>query len=130
MEQHARDATSLSLSDVLSALRTNTLQATRLLGALGAVQREVDNVVLHEWIALAATTSAAPTVRAVARQFLRKLPSTLPDGQTTLQRAHAQSVLASIREFLEHPERYRPPAPADLPPGSPIGCGCCPTQAR
>ena len=124
IEQHARDARSLSLSDVLLTLRTATLQARRLPGALGAVQREVDNVVLQEWIALAATTSAAPTVRAVAREFLRNLPSMIPTGQTTLQRAHAQSLLASIREFLEHPERYRRPAPSELPPGSPIGCAC------
>jgi hypothetical protein len=123
LEQHARDPKLPSLDEVLDALLAATWKAARQSGLAAEVQRTVDNVTLYHLFALARDESAAPQARAIANAKLENLQRWLiatpaPEGA---ERAHRAYGAMRIKQFREDPKQFTMPAPAEPPPGQPIG---------
>ena len=121
VDQHARDASALSLAELLQALSRATVTAAPAGDPAGAVQRVVADVVVQELIGLAATENTSGMARAAARSELESLVNSLSlgAGHTSIQ----APLRAQIDDFFSHPEAYRRMWALELPPGSPIGCG-------
>ncbi len=125
VEFHARDASNPSLEEVLDAVLEATWKAPRGAGYSGEIARVVDNVALHDLMALAADENCPTQVRAVANLELARLQSWLPRPSEysidDAEREHRAFAGRQIMLFQEDPKKFAPPA-LDLPPdGPPIG---------
>ncbi len=113
----------LGFTEVLQVLVANTLGAPARTGTEGAIQRAVDWLVLDAVIALAADESASRDVRAIARHTLEtEAQRQLNEG--TDRRAHRAMLWRALQDYFARPHEYRTRSTEELPPGSPIGCGC------
>jgi hypothetical protein len=127
VEQHALDADSPGLVEVVEALLQATFGAVSSDPYEAELQRAVQRVVVDRLARLASVAPMAQ-VRAVAEYWLQELASrmeaaTSPAGLGgPAGRAHVDALRRDIRRFLdrsgETAERREPPA---APPGSPIG---------
>ena len=123
VEQHARDPKLPGLDELLDALMAATWKASRQSGLAAEVQRAVDNVTLYHLFALAKDESAASQVRAIAGSKLEALQNwlaTTPTGDAA-ERAHRAYGAIRIKQFRDDPNQFTMPAPAEPPPGQPIG---------
>jgi hypothetical protein len=125
VEFHARNAENPGLEEVLSAVLDSTWKAPRSAGYNAEVARVVDEVVLYDLMALAASENCPAQVRAVADLKLAGLAIWLDHSAESsmddAQRAHLAFAGGQIRRFLEDPKKFALPA-LDLPPdGPPIG---------
>jgi hypothetical protein len=125
VEFHARDASNPSLEEVLDAVLEATWKAPRGAGYSGEIARVVDNVALHDLMALAVDENCPTQVRAVANLELARLQSWLPRPSEysidDAEREHRAFAGRQIMLFQEDPKKFAPPA-LDLPPdGPPIG---------
>lgn len=127
VEQHALDATTPDLVDVLETLIDATFPRPPADPYEAEVARAVQHVVVGRMVRLA---SAAPMaqVRAVAAYWLGELDQRLAATPASATRdgvagvAHADALRRSIARLFDHPaepgDRWAPPS---APPGSPIG---------
>jgi hypothetical protein len=125
VEFHARNAENPGLEEVLDAVLEATWKAPRGTGYSGEVARVVDNVALHDLMALEADDSCPAQVRAVANLKLAGLQLWLSRSAESstddARRAHLAFAGRQIAQFQEDPKKFAPPA-LDLPPdGPPIG---------
>jgi hypothetical protein len=116
-------------AEVLDAVLEATWGAERQPGLTAEAQRAVDHVALYRVMALAANTSAAPQVRAVASlklEELRRHTSALAERtRDQAQLAHLRFATQEIERFQQDPEmRIHLSEPPEPPPGAPIGDGC------
>jgi hypothetical protein len=123
VEQHARDPKLPGLEEMLDALLAATWKTPRATGIASEVQRTVDYVVLYHLFALAKNDSAAPQVRAIANAKLGALQAWLgaSPAANPADRAHREYGAMQIKQFREDPKQFTMPAPAEPPPGQPIG---------
>lgn len=125
VEHHDRDPRQPGLDEVIDRVLQATWKAPHAAGYNGEVQRVVDVAALRALMRLAATDSAAPQARAEALlnlQQLRGWLKTAPSADAA-QAAHFAFALDQLRRFEENPKEWSAPAPAEIPPGQPIGCG-------
>ena len=122
VEQHARDPRIPGLKDVLDRLVKSTWQSPMETGMAGEVHRVVDSVVLYYLIALAKDEAASSQTRAIAASKLDELRRWTGTPQTDpSMAAHLNAAGQQIRRFQENPKEFSIPAPAEMPPGQPIG---------
>ncbi|MEO7736235.1 MAG: zinc-dependent metalloprotease, partial [Kofleriaceae bacterium] len=122
VEQHARNADSPGLEELLGAIVSATWKAKRAPGLRGEIGRVVDQVALLDLIALARNASASPQTRAVVElelQALRRWAAAARPGDPA-ERAHLASAEQQLAELSREPVRL-PLAPASPPDGPPIG---------
>jgi hypothetical protein len=124
VEFHARNAENPGLEEVLDAVLGATWKTPRGAGYSGEIARVVDDVALHDLMALAGDENCPGQVRAVANLKLTGLQSWLSrsdESADEAQRAHLAFAVRQIVLFQEDPKKFAPPA-LDLPPdGPPIG---------
>jgi hypothetical protein len=127
VEQHGHDAANPSFGQVVEAVVAATWkQPEPSDGYAAAVQRAVQSLTATRLMDLAANDSAAPDVRAVAADALRRLAASLgAAGEgSEMKRMHGRATAEEIERFLARPaepRRRTPPLPR--PPGDPIGSG-------
>jgi hypothetical protein len=125
VEFHARDAQNPGLEEVLDAVIDATWKSPRGIGYEGEVGRVVDNMVLHNMIALAADETASEQVRAIVNLKLAGLTVWLSQATESAtansQKAHLSYLGRQITLFQEDPKRFALQAPDRAPDGPPIG---------
>jgi hypothetical protein len=123
---HAFDRANPNFDEVVGALIARTWDAPAPQDTYhAAILRAVQSLVVTRLIDLAGNADAAPQVRAVATDALRRLAAKLktPGGDEG-SAAHRQLTSDDIERFLARPAEPRkrtPPLPT--PPGDPIGAG-------
>lgn len=120
--QNSADATMPGLSEVIKQLVEVTWKSARRPGREGAIQRTVDNLVLHYLIRLANTNDAAADVRAIAYRELETLEEWLAGrpGSAT-DSAHFAYAARRIQQFFDDPTHFESYSPVRAPAGAPIG---------
>jgi hypothetical protein len=121
---HSRDTANPGFVEVTAALVDATFATPpSLTPHERAVARAVQWVVVTRLTDLAASADAAPTVRAIASDALRRLALRLKTAAGTGDDAvHRRGMRAEIERFLSRPDeprRQTPPLP--IPQGEPIG---------
>jgi hypothetical protein len=121
---HSRDAANPGFVEVTDALvRSTWTVAPGLSQHERAVARAVQWVVVTRLAGLAANPDAAPHVRSIASDALRRLAARLKTEPGAGEEAvHRRGVRDDIERFLARPdEPRRPTPPLPIPPGEPIG---------
>jgi Met-zincin/Domain of unknown function (DUF5117) len=123
VEYHAETPAVDGLGQVIDRLLNATWKAPVEPGMAGAVQRTVDSVVLYHLMLLASDSAAPEPVRAIAYARLHALRLSLESAKGGGDAMEALRAFAAvqIRKFEQDPKQVDVPAPAELPPGQPIG---------
>jgi hypothetical protein len=125
VEFHARNAENPGLEEVIDSVIDATWKSPRGIGYDSEVGRVVDNVVLHNLIALAANEEASEQVRAIINLKLAGLTAWLShavdSASENSQKAHLSYLGKQITLFQEDPKRFALQAPDRSPDGPPIG---------
>lgn len=114
----------ISLSNYLNAIQTrlflNTTSNDNYMNQLSMIPQKL--YVIH-LIKLAKNTKIDKQIAAMAQLKLGNLSSTLKSGNTEDRKAHNLYLNKMIQTLNTQPELLVIPGVADMPPGSPIGCG-------
>jgi hypothetical protein len=124
IEFHARNNANPDFKEVIDALIGATWKAAAPKNAYHAeIARAVQSLTVSELMDLAADSSAAPQVRAVATQGLRDVNAWLKlPAAAGLNAAHRNATREDIERFLARPDATRKQTtPFATPPGDPIG---------
>jgi hypothetical protein len=125
VEYNSRNNDLPGLELVIDKVVAATIKATRAKGYPAAVQITVNNVVLANLIALAASKEASAMVRSIASLKLAQLKSwmTVQEKSTVdvSWKAHYAHGARLIGQFEEHPDDYASSERMEAPPGQPIG---------
>jgi hypothetical protein len=124
IEQHARTPASPGLGEVLDAIVAATWKARRDPGLGGEIGRVVDQVVLHDLIALSQHPTASAQTRAVASVTLQALATWAATAAgragDPAERAHLAYAAQQVADLQKQPRPVEAP-PAEPPDGPPIG---------
>jgi hypothetical protein len=110
IEQHARDAATPGIEEVVRRIAQTTWLAPSPLGLAGEVKASVDLVLFQQALALASNEHASPLVRA---RLLAAIAS--------LRRLFPEPLDRVWRNFEQDPGKFKPAPVAEAPPGQPIG---------
>ena len=141
--QHARDASQVSLQEMIRTVLDSSIRADMPNGYDGAVQRAVNTAVMRSFLQLAMDPSAAPDVQAVTAMELDTLEEWLEEASEDLEEqveemgeaeatdfdtyntqiAHLAYLGSMIERAMDDPEEFIAPDAPYTPPGSPIGSG-------
>ncbi len=124
IEFHSRNNANPDFKEVVDALIGATWKTATPRNAYHAeIARAVQSLTITELMDLAADSSAAPQVRAVATQALRGVNAWLKlPASAGLNAAHRNATREDIERFLARPDATRKQtAPPATPPGDPIG---------
>ncbi len=124
IEFHSRNNANPDFKEVVDALIAATWKTAAPKNAYHAeIARAVQSLTVTELMDLAAGSSAAPQVRAVATQALRDVNAWLKlPASAGLNTAHRSATREDIERFLARPDATRKQtAPLATPPGDPIG---------
>ncbi|MBL8222655.1 MAG: hypothetical protein JNL62_25680, partial [Bryobacterales bacterium] len=125
VQYNARDAKNPGLAEVIDRVIGATWKRGSVAGLAAEVGRAVDNIALHQLMALALDGRASAQVRAVAMQKLDQL-RLYAAGQKAAadanRRAHLAYAEMQIRKLMDDPKPANLPRLPEPPPGMPIGC--------
>jgi hypothetical protein len=128
IEQHARNADSPGLDEVLAAIVSATWKAPRAPGLHGEIARAIDQIALFDLMTLSRNDRASPQTRALATAELVALKAWLAAAaartRDPAERAHLAYGEQQIAELQKDPKQLAlpPSTPPDGPPiGSPLG---------
>jgi len=124
IEFHSRDNGNPDFKEVVDALIAATWKSPVAKNAYHAeIARAAQSLTVSELMELAADSSAAPQVRAVATEALRGLSAWLKlPASAGINPAHRNATRDDIERFLARPDAVRKQtAPLATPPGDPIG---------
>jgi hypothetical protein len=123
VEYSARDASNLSLDDVISAVVRTTWQAPRATGLQAATQSVIETATLENLLSLAADKSTSSEAAAIARGQVFSLRSWLSSnpGDTQKENAVRSAAVARVDAFEKDPDKFSPAPRPQAPPGQPIG---------
>jgi len=140
--QSARDASQMSLQEMIRTVLDQTIRADMPDGYEGAIQRAINTAVMRSFLGLALDSSAAPDVQAVTSMHLHDLMDWLEEAMEELEdtlettemeewesdRLHTQishyvHLASMIDRATDEPEDFVAPDAPYTPPGSPIGSG-------
>jgi len=120
--QNSVDASMPGLVVVIQALLDASWRSARRDGREGAIQRSIDNLVMHHLIRLANTSDASPAVRAIAFRELEKLDEWLMRQFGSAEYgAHFRYGSRRIQQFFDDPAEFESYKPVRAPAGAPIG---------
>jgi hypothetical protein len=122
VEYHAREDEQPGLAEVLDRIVESVRRGSP--GTIYEVQLErvAELAVLRRLMSLAADEQASTAVQALARNKLREWQRSVADqAEDPHLEAHQAYVHDQITKFFEDPKQMLLPAPAEAPPGQPIG---------
>ncbi|MDX2248948.1 MAG: zinc-dependent metalloprotease [Bacteroidia bacterium] len=126
VEFHARDSKYPGLGAVIDQIILATWKTTQGNSYAAEINREVETLVLHHLMNLAASTEVTPQVRAVALLKIDQIEDWISQNLALLkeenQLAHYNMSLLEIEQFRRAPEKFQMPQAPELPDGAPIGC--------
>ncbi|HEX3108342.1 MAG TPA: hypothetical protein VHU41_04540, partial [Thermoanaerobaculia bacterium] len=120
VEFHAENAANPAMSDVTNRLIDVAMESGG--GYDAAVTRATRTMLVTKLMALAASDTDDPQVRAEAAYSLHKLATRLaaPFQGEEIEAAHRRATHDDIEKFLSRTDR-KFPTPPEVPPGPPIG---------
>jgi hypothetical protein len=123
VEYAARDASNLSLDNLINAVIRTTWQAPRTTGLQAATQSVIETATLENLLSLSADKSTSPEAAAIARAQVLSLRSWLSSnpGDTQEERAVRSAAVARVDAFEKDPDKFSPVPRPQAPPGQPIG---------
>ncbi|MEQ9592849.1 MAG: zinc-dependent metalloprotease [Cyclobacteriaceae bacterium] len=125
VEHHSRDARLPSLEMVIGKAAGYTFKAAPKSGYEGAVQITVNNVMLINLMALAASDHASIQVKAIATMEIGNLKTWLASKAKSVSdedwKAHYAYAVNQIERFEKNPGQFKIEKLLDSPPGQPIG---------
>jgi len=125
--QHSRDASQLSLNEMVHTVLDATIKKEMPSGYHGAIQRGINTAVLRSLLQLAADQNASPDVQAITGQQVRNLSNWLNQvsGNNTneLIEAHYHFLSDMIDRYQKDSTDFEAPPAPYTPPGAPIGSG-------
>jgi len=123
VEYAARDASNLSLNDVIKAVIRTTWQAPRTTGLQAITQSVIETATLENLLNLAADKSTSSQAAAIGRGQILSLRSWLSSnpGDTQEEKAVRSAAIARVDAFEKDPDRFSPVPRPQAPPGQPIG---------
>lgn len=124
IEYHARDNKQPGFIAVVDKLIEQTWKAPKPEGYKGELQTVVNNQMLKNLLKLAADANASEVVRGQALLQIDELKQWLSTSVATAkteQKATILFALSQMEAFKSDPNKFQPPAVADMPPGAPIG---------
>ena len=123
VEYSARDASNLSLNDLINAVVRNIWQTPRATGLQAATQSAVETAALENLLNLAADKSTSSEAAAIARAQVFSLRSWLSSnpGETEEEMAVRSAAVARVDAFEKDPDKFSPAPRPQAPPGQPIG---------
>jgi hypothetical protein len=123
VEYSARDASNLSLDQVIDAVLQSTWKAPHATGLQAATQSVIETAALENLLTLAANQTTSPQASATARAHVLALRAWLASnvGDTQEEKANRSAAVARIDAFERDPEKFAPAARPQAPPGQPIG---------
>jgi uncharacterized protein DUF4953 len=114
IEYHSRASENPDLTDVIRAVAHATWQAPARGGLQGSVKNAVDTVLFRQLLALRGDEAASPLVREEVAAWIDQTKASLPARFARME-----------DESDKHPERFKPAAAVEAPPGQPIGDDEC-----
>jgi len=124
IEYNARDSKQPGFIPIVDKLIEQTWKAPLLEGYRGELQTVVNNQVLKNLLELAADTKASEVVRGQALLEIENLKQWLSSSVASAAPAKKSNMLFALSQmetFKTDPNKFQPPASADMPPGAPIG---------
>jgi hypothetical protein len=123
VEYAARDASNLSLNDVINAVIRTTWQAPRSTGLQAITQSVIETATLENLLNLAADKSTSSEAAAIGRGQILSLRAWLSanPGDSQEEKAVRSAAIARVDAFEKDPDRFSPVPRAQAPPGQPIG---------
>lgn len=124
IEFQSRNSAQPGFIAVADAIIAQSWKASPVAGYKGQLQTLVNNLVLKYLLQLAANTHASEIVRGQALlkiDDLKKWMTATANTAAPAQKANLLFGLSQIEEFKSNPNKYQPPAAAEMPPGAPIG---------
>lgn len=122
IQQKALDPKNLGLEEVLDMLIVYTLGRVHKDPYLFEVQNSINFKVLDHLMNLAANKNVHPGVNALANDKLKSINET--NFGKALEQIDALEMLRRIRNFYEHPDKFKMNSAPKIPDGSPIGMDC------
>lgn len=126
VEYKLRDNALPGLDDVIDRTLKATWYAPRRQGMEAATQLTVEDVILRQLLALAASKSTSPEARAIAANEVANLKDWLKGksnvvSDPVLLHSHWTAALDEIEAFRKDPEKFAEADGLETPPGQPIG---------
>ncbi|MDB5246127.1 MAG: hypothetical protein JWQ40_521 [Segetibacter sp.] len=124
IEYNGRDSKQPGFMPVVDKLIEQTWKAPLLEGYKGQLQTVVNNQVLKNLLELAADTKASEVVRGQALLKIEDLKQWINSSVASAvpaKKANMLFALSQMETFQTDPNKFQPPASADMPPGAPIG---------
>lgn len=125
VQQKALDPNSLSLDEVLSNLVGKTFMDSNdrypSTPYTKELQKTIQFVALQRLLNLAASSKSIPQTRAIANGVITKLETRFVNSQEVF----LMQMAGDIKEFREHPEKFKLKETPKIPDGSPIGSFQC-----
>lgn len=111
IEYHARDSHNPDLSEVITAVASATWRAHVPDGFAGRIKEAVDESLFRQFLTLRVDESTSPLVRNTIEEWV----------QQTKRSPLPANLVRMLDESEKHPERFKPIAAVEPPPGQPIG---------
>ena len=125
IQYHVREPQSPSLGGVLEALTACVAERPEGGHSMSSeVERAVEVRAYEAMFALEANPAASSQARAIVLAHLLAVQRAWAGGEPLKDSAeaiHREAMQARLAEFLRDPEKFKPMAPAPVPPGMPIG---------
>ena len=118
--QKSLDDKQLSLEDVLDKLLNASFKVKYEDAYLNEIQHQINSNVLKYIMNLAVSNQSYFNTKSVANKILRDFTK----EHLSFDATHMQHVLV-IKQFYEHPEKFKLDTAPKIPDGSPIGSGLC-----
>ena len=118
IQQHALDPTNINLERVLHELHVNVFRPDASNSYKEAVGNTIQYVTLQHLFNLLANKNSIPQVKGIVNAQIDKL---LKELKKRPKNTFSQQLVREIKEFREHPDRFKIIKTPKIPDGSPIG---------
>jgi hypothetical protein len=124
IELKARDSQNIGLEEVLQSMIEKTWKKPRLSGLAKEIQFQTEQLMLTHLLALSINDFASWQVKAMVSKHLQILKSWLESQKNTADTSYSAHIEYTL-ERMKAPDKAKPAQHKAMPPGAPIGFGCC-----
>lgn len=121
--QKSIDENQLALEDIFNAVIKSSFNIKHKDSYLNEIQHQINFNVLKHFMNLATNNQSYFQVKAKANDAINSISRIIVDKKSAVD--YAIQYQKIIREFYEHPEKFKLKNSPKIPDGSPIGSGLC-----